>query len=168
MKQLLVRTEKCVGCKTCELECSVIHSKSKDLFTTVTNGEKPIRLISVENNSVRSMNLTIQCRQCREPKCVLACMTGAMYLDETTGLVLNDEAKCVGCWMCVMLCPFGVIIPDEQEKLAKKCDQCLSEGHDPACVKGCPTKALKFVPITEFSKDVKRDFLVRFVQNEEG
>ena len=36
-------------------------------------------------------------------------MTGAMHRDEETEAVLCDEDKCVGCWMCIMVCPFGAI-----------------------------------------------------------
>jgi carbon-monoxide dehydrogenase iron sulfur subunit len=46
-------------------------------------------------------------------------MTGAMSRDEKTGAVLHDQEKCVGCWMCVMVCPFGVTKPDhEKHKIA--------------------------------------------------
>ncbi|MFH2121289.1 MAG: 4Fe-4S dicluster domain-containing protein [Pseudomonadota bacterium] len=121
----------------------------------------------METNPERSVNLPIQCRQCREPRCVSACMTGAMYLDERTGVVLNRQEKCVGCWMCVMVCPYGVIIPNEAQKVAVKCDQCVSEGHDPACVKACPTRAVKFVEISEFDKGVRRKFLSKFIAGEE-
>lgn len=167
MKQILVRTEHCIGCKTCELACSTAHSAS-DLFTAVLNGEHPVRRVKVETNAARSLNLPIQCRQCRDPKCVQACMTGAMYLDEETGLVLNREEKCVGCWMCVMVCPYGVIVPDEARKVATKCDQCQSVNREPECVIACPTKAIKFMEINEFDKMLKREFLSRFVIGEEA
>ncbi|WP_148135497.1 4Fe-4S dicluster domain-containing protein [Candidatus Formimonas warabiya] len=167
MNQLLVRTEKCVGCKTCELACSITHSRSKDLVGAFLSGERPVRRVTVETNPERTINLPVQCRQCQDPKCVHACMTGAMYLDAGTGLVLNRKEKCVGCWMCVMVCPYGVITPSEEHKVAVKCDQCLSEGHDPACVKSCPTKALSFMPIGAFDKTVKKAFLSKFISGEE-
>lgn len=168
MKQILVRVDRCVGCKTCELACSAIHSASKDLITAVINGERPVRRVNVETNSERSVNIPVQCRQCRDPKCVSACMTGAMHLDEETGLVLNREEKCVGCWMCVMVCPYGVIAPNEDYKVAVKCDQCLSVGYEPACVKSCPTKALKFVEIADYDRSVRKEFLSNFKTGEES
>lgn len=166
--QILVRTDRCVGCKSCELACAVAHSASKNLISTYLSGQQPVRRVKVENNPERTLNLPVQCRQCRDPKCVNACMTGAMHLDEKSGLVLNKEEKCVGCWMCVMVCPYGVIVPDEKQKVAVKCDQCLSEGQEPACVKACPTKAIKFVNISEFDKTVKKEFLSRFISGEEA
>lgn len=168
MKQILVKTERCIGCKSCELACSTVHSGSKDFLAAVMKGERPVRRVTVETNSENTVNIPVQCRQCREPKCVTACMTGAMHLDEETGLVLNREEKCVGCWMCVMVCPYGVIIPNEEDKKAVKCDQCLSGGHDPACVKACPTGAIKFIEISEFDKNRKKEFLTKFVAGEEA
>lgn len=168
MKQILVQTDRCMGCKTCELACSIAHSTSKELFGAWLNGEQPGSRVQVENNPERTVNLPIQCRQCREPKCVSACMTGAMHFDEKTGLVLNLEEKCVGCWMCVMVCPYGVIVPNELQKVAVKCDQCLSEGHDPACVRACPTRAINFVEINEFDKSVRKEFLSKFIAGEEA
>lgn len=168
MKQILVRTDRCVGCKTCELACCITHSAANDFFGAMLSGEQPVRRVRLETNQERSVNLPVQCRQCRDPKCVSACMTGAMHLDEESGLVLNREAKCVGCWMCVMVCPYGVISPSEEHKVAVKCDQCLSVGHVPACVKACPTKALKFVEIDAFDKMVRKEFLSRFITGEEA
>lgn len=168
MKQVLVRTDRCLGCKSCEMACSIAHSGSKNLFAAVLGNEQPVRRVKVENNAERSINLPVQCRQCREAKCVSACMTGAMHLDEDSGLVINNEEKCVGCWMCVMVCPYGTISVDEQQKVATKCDQCLSEGHDPACVKACPTKALKFVEVSEFDRALRKDLLSRLVSGEEA
>jgi carbon-monoxide dehydrogenase iron sulfur subunit len=48
----------------------------------------------------------------------------------------------VGCWTCILVCPFGAIQRDEREKkVASKCDFCA--GLDiPACVANCPNEAL--------------------------
>jgi carbon-monoxide dehydrogenase iron sulfur subunit len=65
-----------------------------------------------------------------------------MHRDEETGAILCDENKCVGCWMCIMVCPFGVIKRDTQgKKIASKCDLCLGE-ETPVCVVNCPNEAL--------------------------
>lgn len=166
MKEILARTDRCVGCKTCELACSVAHSNTKDLIAAYLDSEQPVRRVHVETNPERTTNMPIQCRQCSDPKCVSACMTGAMYSDLESGLVLNNEAKCVGCWMCAMVCPYGTISQSEKRKVATKCDQCLSEGHDPACVRACPTNALKFIDVETFDKTVRKEFLVKFSTGE--
>jgi carbon-monoxide dehydrogenase iron sulfur subunit len=43
--------------------------------------------------------------------------------------------------MCVMACPFGVVIPLAAFKTAIKCDACMHMD-EPACVASCPTGAL--------------------------
>ena len=70
-----------------------------------------------------------------------------------------DQEKCVGCWMCVMVCPFGVIrpslLPGKKEKVAVRCDLC-QDRETPACVEACPTGALFFGEIEDFKKAVSR------------
>lgn len=89
--------------------------------------------------------------------CVLTglCMTGAMQKDEKTGIVSNEfnPQKCVGCWMCVMACPFGVISPkqDGDRKIAVKCDMCVKRG-SPACVDSCPKGAIVYMEDEEFAE----------------
>lgn len=164
VKQILIRTERCLGCKACENACKVAHTTQGNLYGAVIGGEQPTSRVKVETNRERTLNLPVQCRQCQQPKCVSGCMTGAMYVNEE-GLVLNREEKCVGCWMCVMVCPYGVIAQDNHR--AVKCDQCLSLGHQPACVQACPTKAISFAPVADFDKQTRQRFLSRFVSGEE-
>ena len=40
-------------------------------------------------------------------------MAGCMQKNPKTGIVTNTgpEQKCVGCWMCIIACPYGVINP---------------------------------------------------------
>lgn len=68
-------------------------------------------------------------------------MTGAMARDPKTGAVLCDTQRCVGCWMCIMVCPVGAIRRGAGEQIASKCDLCLGE-ELPACVANCPNEAL--------------------------
>ena len=49
----------------------------------------------------------------------------------------------MGCWTCIMVCPYGAIIMDKEGKVVAKCDLC--QGFDePACVANCPNEALVF------------------------
>ena len=44
-------------------------------------------------------------------------------------------------------CPFGVIDMARDGKAVVKCDLCIrrtAKGQEPACVAGCPTKAIQF------------------------
>ncbi|MBC7293714.1 MAG: 4Fe-4S binding protein, partial [Thermoleophilia bacterium] len=62
----------------------------------------------------------------------------------TRAVRVNAEL-CIGCHSCSIACPFGV--PRfGQEGTMQKCDLCtvrLENGLEPACVRVCPTKALR-------------------------
>lgn len=165
MMQILVDVNKCLACKTCEIACAVVHSESKNIFGAVLQDKKPRQRVHVEAGE--GLSFPLQCRQCEEARCVQACMSGAMYRDEETGLVSNNPDRCVGCWMCVMMCPFGAISQDKTDKIAVKCDRCV-DIDIPACVQACPTKAIKFVDADDYSKNVRRQYLANFKISEEG
>ena len=157
MREIMVRTERCLGCKSCELACAVAHSDSKTLYGAVFETWRPQKRVFVETNGVE--NIPLQCRQCTDTPCVQACMAGAMHVDAVTGLVQVDEARCVGCWMCVMACSFGVIAQVPATHKAAKCDRCRERNYDPACVAACPTKAIEFVEINEFTRQARKHYL---------
>lgn len=71
-------------------------------------------------------------------------------------MVICDHTKCVGCWMCVMACPYGVIKRRKEDRVALKCDQCL-ELDEPACVAACPTAALYFCEKDEFVEIIDQE-----------
>ena len=67
-----------------------------------------------------------------------------MTRDPETGAIRHDDDRCVGCWSCVMVCPFGAIRLDhERGKVGSKCDLCEGQG-TPACVAHCPNEALVY------------------------
>jgi len=143
MKKIAIHEEYCMGCRLCEIHCLVQHSKSKEIIKAY-KGEYPkaqSRLV-VEQKGYQSFAL--QCRHCEDAPCLDACMTGAMRRDPKTGAVICDEERCVGCWMCIMVCPFGVIARNtEGKKVASKCDLCNGET-TPVCVLHCPNEAIVY------------------------
>lgn len=87
---------------------------------------------------------------CTDAPCVEVCSSGALYHHEL-GFVAYDKGKCIGCNYCAEFCPFEV--PRLQSNTvtgAGKMDKCVlcqdrvSNGQVPACVKTCPTEALLF------------------------
>jgi len=57
-------------------------------------------------------------RHCEVAPCVDACPNGSMRRDPETGLVYVNDRTCIACWMCVMVCPFGIIEPSYGFKVA--------------------------------------------------
>ena len=143
MKRIYAKEEVCIACRLCEIHCLVEHSKSKKIVRAFRE-EFPKAMPRVLVEEEGALSFALQCRHCDEPFCVEACMTGALRKDEKTGAVLHDDEKCVGCWMCVMVCPFGVIGRDvEGKKIASKCDLCPDK-EVPVCVANCPNEALVY------------------------
>lgn len=144
MKRIYVNEEFCIGCRLCEIHCQVQHSQSKKIIKAFKE-EAPRAMARVLVEEQGPLSFAMQCRHCEEAACLEACMTGAMHRDEQTGAVLCDEDKCIGCWMCVMVCPFGAIQRNTAgRQAASKCDLCY--GNDmPVCVAHCPNEALIFV-----------------------
>ncbi len=149
-RRIYAREEYCVGCRLCEIFCIAAHSEYKgDVVKTFKKSAvKPVPGIFIEERKPLSFGL--QCRHCIEPECVKACITGAMQKDPVTGIVMNDESRCIGCYTCVLACPYGVVAMDHgRKKVASKCDMCASTGCEPACVLNCPNGALYVSGITE-------------------
>jgi carbon-monoxide dehydrogenase iron sulfur subunit len=157
MERIFCDLRKCLACNACELACAVEHSSSKDLFQAVLQEESPARRREVQP-AIRG-NISLACYHCDPAPCVDACITGAMHKEGEATLV--DQEKCVGCWMCVMACPFGVITPSKL-KVALKCDLCPDrEGREGrgryACVEACPTEALFVGEFEEFEDLLKKE-----------
>ncbi len=159
MKEILVDIEKCMGCKSCEIACRIAHSQSKNLYMAIFEEKLPQKRVFVED--VEGLPLPIQCRHCEDAPCTIACMTGALYKDEN-GVTCYNESMCVGCFMCVMVCPFGIINQNRYEKKIVKCDRC-PDREIPACVEACPTRALSFVEVEEFSLNRRKKYLTDFL-----
>jgi len=156
-KTIVVRVERCLGCKSCEIACAVEHSSAKNLEDAVRTREKPGYRVHVEACGPRSV--PVHCNHCQDAPCVMACPTGAVYRDTEDGPVLFDRERCIGCRMCVQACPFGVIAVGPEGKGVLKCDLCverLAAGREPACVEACPTNALCFCEEDEVVVDKRK------------
>lgn len=43
----------------------------------------------------------------------------------------------------MLVCPYGALQPSE-DGIMQKCELCLKNGGEPACVKGCPNNAIVY------------------------
>ncbi|MBU4345966.1 MAG: 4Fe-4S dicluster domain-containing protein [Candidatus Omnitrophica bacterium] len=152
MKKLYYDVKKCLGCKSCEIACAVAHSKSETLFSAIRE-----EVLSLPRKKVlhhKDKNYPVSCRHCKDPICVDACMAAALVYDKEKGMVFHDESRCVGCWMCVMVCPYGAIRPNVKTKIPLRCDKCQDKD-EPSCVKACPTGAILWQEEIELPAAVK-------------
>lgn len=152
MKEIFVRLDRCQGCRSCQLACAVEHSTSKTLFGAIAETPLPRYRLYVELGDGERVPLL--CRHCEPAPCLEACISGSIYRDER-GVVLGRDERCVGCWTCIMVCPYGVVGRQQERRIAVKCDRC-PDLDVPACVKACPTKALVYAEAEEFAGGVRR------------
>ncbi|MBU3911773.1 MAG: 4Fe-4S dicluster domain-containing protein [Candidatus Omnitrophica bacterium] len=155
MKKIYCDIKKCLGCGSCEIACAVEHSRSKTLDIAIKEELLPIKRRKAQFID-KGRAISTGCHHCEDAACVTACMSAAMYKDKKTGQTMHDADKCIGCWMCIMSCPFGALTRERQEKVIVKCDLCpdrdvlaLPAGR-PACVEACHTKALFLGTLEEF------------------
>lgn len=145
MRRILIHEEVCIGCGLCIVYCTVQHSQSKDIVKAYKR-EYPRPLSRVYVDIARPFSAAIQCRHCDDPPCVSACLSGALQIDEDQNMVHHDSEKCMGCWTCIMVCPYGAVMMDLYLKVVVKCDLC----HDletPSCVASCPNGALAVIEV---------------------
>ncbi len=152
-KEIFVKTERCVGCLSCTMACAVAHSQSKTLFGAIAEHPVPKSRLYVEW-AAPAHKIPLVCRQCEDAPCMHACISGAISRDEN-GVVITDKDKCIGCWTCVMVCPYGVIGRHLEEHKAYRCDRC-PDRDIPACVAACPTGALVYETVETFSGKARK------------
>ncbi|MFA5857452.1 MAG: 4Fe-4S dicluster domain-containing protein [Elusimicrobiota bacterium] len=144
-KRIVVKEEVCIGCKLCEVWCTVEHSPVKDILKAYKRQkhERPLPKLKVQVQ--KPLTFAVQCRHCDEPDCQYSCITGALYIDEKDGTIRHDPDKCIGCWTCILACTRGAIQRDERTKrIASKCDFCPGR-ETPVCVEKCPNEAMVIV-----------------------
>jgi carbon-monoxide dehydrogenase iron sulfur subunit len=139
MKRVYVNEEWCLGCHLCEYHCAFANSGKSSMAKALKNLKINPR-VCVESRE--NISFAVACRHCDDPLCVKACIAGALSVAE--GLVTVDTDKCVSCHSCVLVCPFGAIMPSANGPM-QKCELCAqTSGGQPACVAGCPNNAIIF------------------------
>jgi len=156
-KMIVIREQYCLGCKTCVIECAMAHADGANLAEALRSESKPHPRIHVE--PVGKFGMPLQCRHCQDAPCMMVCPTQAIGRLNQESPVLLDAGRCIGCKMCMIVCPFGVIDLSRDGKAMIKCDLCIvrtAAGLEPACVAACPTGALTFEEVDEFIKQRRR------------
>ena len=161
-KMIVVNEQRCLGCRTCVLECAMAHTEARSLVEAISARTPPQPRVHVE--PAGEFGIPLQCRHCEDAPCMTVCPTEAIHRPSQTGPVLIEPARCIGCKFCLLVCPFGVIDMSRDGKVAVKCDLCVRRteaGEEPACVAGCPTGALEFSDVEEYLRIRRREAVER-------
>ena len=135
-KVLMIDYEKCTGCRLCELVCSVKHEG-------VSNPARSrIKIVKWE---WEGRYVPMSCQQCESAPCMAICPVKAISRNGDMGRVEVDYDVCIGCRMCIAICPFGAMSFDTLARKVIKCDFC--DG-DPQCVRFCEPGAVQYVDAT--------------------
>lgn len=140
MKRVYVNEKWCLGCHLCEYYCAFANSGEDDMVKALKDREIAPRIHIEEKDGV---SFAVSCRHCAEPICVKSCITGSLKIVD--GVITFNKEKCVGCYTCILSCPYGAIVPSA-DGAVQKCELCTKNGNGaiPACVQGCPNKAIVF------------------------
>ena len=161
MRRVLVRSDRCIGCRSCEIACVRQHLESNDEPHSRPSAVPRVRVESGPLDQVSAVDdhhekrahdrlrksSVILCQHCDEPECVGACTAGALVKDPD-GTVRHLPDLCNGCLLCLEACPFGAIF-QEAGKTIVKCDLCGGK-ETPCCVEACHVDAL-------YQEDVQSD-----------
>jgi len=132
-KVLIYDQEKCVGCRSCVVGCSLYHEGACG---------KIISRINIVKNERYGDCYIAGCDLCTDPPCAAVCPTGACAIDPVMGIAKIDPDVCIGCKECMIHCPFGAIKIHPVTRKAFKCDLCEGREEGPVCADWCPSGAI--------------------------
>jgi Fe-S-cluster-containing dehydrogenase component len=160
---LVIDLDICVGCHACVVNCKEWNTggypaplSDQEPYGASARGAWLNRVHSYEvgeGAAGRTVHFPKSCLHCENAACVTVCPTGASYKRDEDGIVLVDEARCIGCGLCAWACPYGARELDASEGVMKKCTLCIDriynetlppEEREPACVATCPARARHF------------------------
>ena len=150
--------ERCTGCYACVVACM----DQNDIDPDTTDRLRDVSVVkSAYSVTGKPGYVSLACMHCDVAPCVSGCPTGCLKRDENR-LVISETSLCIGCHSCLTNCPFGAPGFDAEGKISK-CDGCsvrVENGMVPACVRVCPTKALKY-DTPENIEGLKKDKMLR-------
>ncbi|CAM4135899.1 4Fe-4S dicluster domain-containing protein [Palleronia rufa] len=174
---LVIDLDTCVGCHACVIACKAWNTEEgqSPLADMDAHGAHPSgaflnRVHSYEvtphdGTAPRIVHVPKSCLHCTDAPCVTVCPTGASWKRAEDGIVLVNEAECIGCGLCAWACPYGAREQDPAQKVMKKCTLCVDRIDNPAlpeidripaCVRTCPTGARHFGDLGDPDSAVSR------------
>lgn len=155
----------CIGCKACQVACSEWNDLRDNVGTCDGTYNNPhdlsaeswtvMRFAEAQNvagkpDEAEKLEWLIRkdgCMHCEDPGCLKACPSPGAIVQYENGIVDFHEENCIGCGYCITGCPFNIPRISKNDNKAYKCTLCsdrVAVGQEPACVKTCPTGAIRF------------------------
>lgn len=170
-KSIIVQADLCVGCMACFVACKQENLVAPDIQWA------QIQRTEDEKKGIITY-FRMSCMHCDEPACMPVCPMKAIYKGPK-GEVLVDQAKCIGCKMCLQACPWKVPMfnatgrtdywgdkpplvtiekMEHQKRTPGKAERCTLCSHrdTPACVEACKLGVLKLIDLDNLSEDDKK------------
>ena len=141
------------------------NGTANDTANGTANGHAPLASSAAPGPAARIVHFPKSCLHCEEAPCVTVCPTGASFKRAEDGIVLVNEATCIGCGLCAWACPYGAREKDMAEGVMKKCTLCVDridnetlapEDRVPACVRTCPAGARHYGDLADPDSHVSR------------
>ena len=88
--------EKCTGCFSCYVACIAAHHKPEE---EDAKSYRRIRTV-VDEKAGFQKKICPGCIHCG--RCMESCPSGALFREETYGLILADKETCAGCRVCAL------------------------------------------------------------------
>ncbi len=170
-KAFFIDTTLCMGCRGCQIACKQWNQLPASDTSNWGSYQNPRDLNFDTYKLVRFSEHTgkddkpvwyffpDQCRHCVNPPCKEMAdevAPGGITIDSMTGAVLyTDKLKKANAEDVRAACPFDIPRAQEGTGYMAKCTMCVDRVHNgllPACVKTCPSGAMKFGDRDEMAK----------------
>ena len=142
-RAMLIVVGNCIGCDHCVEACNQYHNgMTKPDLSTVRKYPSSNAYTRVATPGPSgTLPIPENCLHCDDAPCATVCQTHALT-QLPSGTVSYDKDRCIGCFLCTSVCPFGSITTDNVNKKILKCDHCVNFTEDgttsPFCVQVCP------------------------------
>ncbi|MBS0320474.1 MAG: formate dehydrogenase subunit beta [Proteobacteria bacterium] len=155
----LIDVSTCIGCKACQVACSEWNDLRDEIGHCAGVYDNPLDLtpqswtvmrfseVQDESGKLEWLIRKDGCMHCADPGCLKACPSPGAIVQYGNGIVDFIEENCIGCGNCITGCPFNVPRLSKEDNRVYKCTLCsdrVAVGQEPACVKTCPTGAIRF------------------------
>ncbi|MBF0329742.1 MAG: 4Fe-4S dicluster domain-containing protein [Nitrospirae bacterium] len=151
---MVIRQDRCIDCERCIEACSKTNNVAEYGYRT-----NILEKVTPDAIGQKREFIAVLCNQCNNAPCVRACPTKATYKDQTNGIVMMAQEKCIGCKVCVLACPYNARYFNEEKHAIDKCNFCydsrLSKGYErTACSEACPAGVRVFGDLSNPDSDV--------------